>query len=635
MFSLIFRFRRNNNSQKAATLVEFAIVFPIVLFLVLILIDFILYLVAKGTVERAAKQAAAYAAVVDGLESENNTAIISKIKIEASKIPELVLSSGFVTFSQNDVEYLPPYREVDGNQVLDYANVPLGVSIDVAYRPILPFLPRSIEVSGYAYRERSEPSSLPVPLDCLGRRIIPGQPLPPITSCPCPTSDDPLMRRTGLGENCDCLPEAPGVAVEQDGAWVCIRANQAASAATGQCECVIPGQIKNNAGNCVCPGSTQLIDGACGCPPPLVLGANNQCVCPACGPGQVAQANNNCNCVCKSQFVENQNGPGCVCPPEKTRQGCNNRGLRFNGTCGCQECPPNRIIDPATNNCRCPLGDNNGASCGGMEYVISTATECRCTGICEFPEGTLPPTHGHCICDLPLLYARCGGPQNSNPVHCNCIGGACDTDDPATIASLEAWCGNPRPAPGETFNPAIHGQGGIPVDIDNCGCMSGQCVGAFELNDQGICVCSEAAIAGCAALGQPINRTTCECDPYDCPPQFLVNGSCDCTAAELIQFCVANDLPIMDLDRCQCGSGCTNDQVLNTINGICVCADDPCPVSNAVRNPLTCACECAGNAPIATCSGMSNISLCVYNDACHNNPSCECDADGNFNDPGS
>lgn len=622
-------------SQKAATLVEFAIVFPIILLLVLAIIDMILFLVARGTVERAAKQAAAYAAVVDGLENDPNQAAIDLVLDKAKKLPSIVLGSSFVELRQeNGVEYIPPYRDPINKTGIDYRAFPLGVTIRADYRPILPFLPNQIEVSGYAYREKSETSSLPVPLDCLGNQIINGQ-LPPLSRCPCPGVNDPLSRIDPSNPSaCKCVQ---GAAANQDhDLCQCIGDNVRYDQATDSCVCRIKHQTVGQDEICRCPVNSTPVGEECKCldgytdknSNPNILNCGCRFAKPA---NSVDHPTLPCTYICSIDgFEYNPNNGRCECKRQASSCPADQVLVTTNGQCACAACPANTVPDPTKTRCIC--SPDFAATCGGPEFTTFHADgSCQCKGICEFEDENGQPIYseGNCICDKDLLFARCGGEQNSNLTYCNCkcINPGPNSRCECNYAALIKWCGDPKP----------QGQGGLPIDREHCGCKSGQCQGITVLNDQGICVCPDSidevvVRKGCKDNGQIFNPDTCQCATAPCPKNLINDrGECFCPANTLEIECGKLGLPILDKNKCLCGEACGPNMEPNA-QGQCVCSELACPEGAAPDADNNCACVCAnsGLQPIP-CAGKGGIDVCIDDFSCIANPySCYCDADGVF-----
>lgn len=620
--------------QRAATLVEFAMIFPVVLFIVLVVIDTFLFLAAQGTVERAAKQAAAFAAVVDGLENvdvdgnPDNEVAVAAVEQKALELPLIALTK-MADVQPQDIEYQPPWGNEE-QTILDYVNVPVGVRIRATYRPIMPFLPREFEVTGFAYREQSETSSLPVPLDCRGQRIVPGVTIP-ITSCPCPGSNDPFNRRQDEHDStiCDCIPNAR----QSDATGVCECPEGAQyNPQTDECKCIVRGAVITPDHQCACPSDSEEAELAnnggqiCRCKRPLIGDPGNcRCQFPTCGPGSIPDPDRECACKCNSEnTVWNPQTNKCDCKLDANT--CPD-GWYKTGNCQCQLCPPDTV--PNADRTACLCSEAMITACGGPEFTtINSDGSCACKGECKFEDDNGNPIYsaGNCICPKELLFERCGGEANSNLQYCNCR------------------CINPKP--GEKCECNIESQiafcteNGLPTDFEHCGCKEGVCTGETVLRD-GRCVCPDSVDEvvirkQCQERGQVFNPEKCECEPATCE-SILINerGECACTRETLAAACGARGLPILDLTKCSCGTDCGPNKAPDG-SGACACIPLNCP-DGATQNPNNnCQCECSGGLPVAYCEGTGR-DACVRGGGqfCLENPgACYCDAGGIFRPPG-
>ncbi len=537
--------RQCSEVEKGATIVEFAIVIPILLLVILALFDFVRYLTIQGILNSAANRAVSLASVVEDLDTDcirlpapqratcgaRREVAIRKVLTAARDLP---LATMLGTDIQNDAAYLisptvdgstDPVQqpaiefvlsraedlrayisdgtddatstqltfnsETPTNQALSdlLENIPLEVRIRARMNTFLPMF-GEFEVQGHAagFREPRFLTSFPARLDCNGRPIGPGDTEP--VDCPC--SSDPnnpdLVQGPG---GCLCNVSAGLVGQDINGTFTCV--------------CEDPDLIKDGNGNCICPYTNAQEAG--------------------CGPNQVYNPDT-CGCDDCPQLQTSGDGIACTCPfatPEEA--GCAEGQVFEPGTCRCKDCPYLQEADDSGLACECPYTSAEQAECADDE--IFNPVNCTCN--------------------------RCPNEQvpNGDRDGCECPSDYLTNND----------CGP-----------------GARVDVDKCRCVN--CRGNQTVTPDGLdCECT---IDSCRP-DQVLDSQRCQCN--DCPPpREVVNGRCKCTLDP--NTCYANQ-ETFSSRRCEC-IPCPGNQVLNGTR--CECPDFQCLGGTA--NNTQCSCSC-------------------------------------------
>jgi Flp pilus assembly protein TadG len=564
--------------QRGVSLLEFAIVAPLLFFVVIGLIFYSLYFTARGGAYTAAQRALSFASVVPNLDSTDNTAATAARTSVNTLVTDLAqkLASGPVTVTNaelilpNDPGYPNPVAGLTSRQEA-LASFPMVVRVRGEIRPIFfnnailgavfPASATQFEVRAIGYREPRFRSSLPAALDCEGNPIgagigancgcqnTVGWPPPPAN---CAGFANPPLTPRGACF-CDCPPEYTTVG----------RVNGVA-----QCECPIPdisacpcdaeGIATFNAGQCRCgiqacpnPAQTRSGCGPCGCPPDKSEAA--------------------LNCPSKNRKYD---VIGCDCDCELTADSCsgNYKPNTTNGACECtcpKTCPPafgdprTKLVDnkdTSTCSCECPFGE---AACKalGPNRAWNNVKCCYCEYPVPKPEGAVEnPLTCNWKCDSlkkEIVDNKCLCKKRDEP---------CDNHKKERKADCDCKCKQ------EHKDACTLMKGEFKEGDCSCKCPEG------KKKVDGICVCKDPC------PGLPGSKSQ---DPSTC--------ACTCKNGLKATSCNANQT--WDFPNCECDCNLDADKC-KPLNFVAPCScgtcidSSPCPKAGHVRDSLLCTCDC-------------------------------------------
>ncbi|MCB0353829.1 MAG: pilus assembly protein [Bdellovibrionales bacterium] len=567
--------RRCSYQQLAGITFEFALVIPVLLFLVIGLLSIGLRYHGSSILSKGVEEGLDLAAVVQGLEDaggpdhSNNDTLEERIRAEVIKFPERALfrlDNGLTidgqTGTANSGTRITSVELNIGEDTLgagqtdltEYLkNNPIIITATAEVNNLLWFLPpwRVTVVQG-AQREPVPGSTLPRIYHCDGTPLDFDQ--FGVTyegnNCNCPGVDDPRVVLTP--PSCSCRPNNPPYIHFDDN------------------------------------GNNEINAGECRCDPNLYNDDGTVCSCKQCidgGPyhdvnyAVLVDGMPDCNCGCLAPLEDHEPNPNdyyvvCECP--------NPSQQLVDGACRCPDVPCQGQYNADT--CVCTPCDQLNPP---LAWNPDTQ-QCECQAECECDSASL-------TCDGIVLNASCqclcpDGFDDWNPlahtVNCQCpnnhhfVDGSCECS--LTVDS----CADQ----GKLF------------DEPNCRCRTcGQSgYGAGYVFDEGpppVCICG---IDSCPD-GQYLddNGTRCRC--LGCPGEQQQNGEgtgCECPFADmqaLTDHCLAQgELPDPNFAHCDC-TPCPPNQEPDPDLLICVCAldDSDCPLSGSV-NPNTCQCCPAG-----------------------------------------
>lgn len=571
--SPICRLVRANNEaeQRGATLLEFVIVFPILMLTVLALFDFVRYLTIQGILNSAANRAVSLASVVEDLDTDCNRlpadqrvncghrreVAIRKVLDAARELP---LATMVGTDTQNDAAYLispsvdggnDPVREPavefvlsrgedlrayisDGvndasssqltfnsenptNQALSdiLENIPLEVRLRARMHTFLPMF-GEFEVQGHAagFREPRFLTSFPARIDCNGNPIGPGDP-PPAT-CPC-SSDPNNPELVQGGSGCICNASAGLVGMDIDGVFTCV--------------CEDPDLVSDGNGNCVCPFSNAQDAG--------------------CSASQVYDADT-CSCNDCPELQTSPDGTACACPFATAEEAGCDQDQSFNpNSCRCEDCPYLQEADDSGFGCECPFTSAEEANC--RDGQIFNPVNCTCNNCPNEQVANDDRTGCECPADF-LTNNNCSAGERVDVNRCRCLD--CPGNQTATPDGLSCEC-TLDSCPDEQV-----------LDTRNCRCYS--CPNNREIVD-GRCECTLDPNT-CYAQGEGFSTRRCDCFP--CPGNQVLNGNvCECPAFQ----CLGGTA-----DNYQCSCTCPSGEVL--VNGV-ACGPAECQFTTCIIGP--------------------------------------------------
>lgn len=650
-------------SEVGSTLIEGAIVFPLMLLIVLSLIDVALYFTTQSVATQAASRAAFLASTAPGIDSANaveRNLALERIRKEAV---DYALSTNFLgdpreedTFGRALSLVIPkdeslisfatstglPYWPADSNNTTSPVSIFYPYNIysgelannDRALHEALTESPMEIQVHAqsfsiflgylfghdgkfeitehvFAYRQPSNEPAQPTPIDCGGdsAAFLRGE-------CSCSGTDagkvyDPTLDR------------------------------------------------------CICKqGTVEDVDGQCGCPEgdyytSYEVGEETFCYC------QTWQAYNctdnetfneeTCSCeadgctdIGGENYTFNESSGLCQCDP----RGCGYYQAYTNvfDCSTCETCEPGKVgsvykdecvcqINPEycsdaethsedTCTCNCDMGnfENNKTSCvySGENKIFETyesggVERCRCR---DCYAGTIPnEDSSECVCDTDTLSSYCSELGAYVPLQgdgfCNCMPDVCGGNfvTNSGLSGLNLYYATLNKYYQENFGWNIFGGYGNP-----CMCPANieeECEGSFDAD-------------------------TCSCNP--CPDGFSSDGEgiCVCDNAEATKALCDGDAGIrFNPETCAC-KACPADQIVSTDGESC----EPCSTesTNFVRTTGTNECECtldlSGELEQAYAQGglkgYIDPDACIFVDceqeraAGSPRSECECPADAKF-----
>jgi len=617
--------------EAGVSILEFTFVFPIFLILFGAVIDVSRYLAVKALLTHGVQNAAALAAVVDGIDSSDRESTVF-IQARSAVLDEALspVKTFVSTESGSGMQYLNSAPEVRLPPVVtsvstrqSFMREPIEVEMNATVHTFLPLFPTlRVRVMATAYREPRQIPTLPVRTDCNDHPH--GSELYGTEACPCGTN---AYWNFASGE-CNCyISLSGGIPITGDPELACHCPENyklqpySIGSVYAYCVCNITdancgvGWRANTAQDvcdCVCDTAKGFVASGedCVCPAGRVVNTNGECVCAdACGANFVLNTSS-CACGCYSPFVlagdecrcpggTHQSGEDCVCnepdPP------CEGGQVMNTDTCICEcpdACPDGTYQDPVSCTCGCP-----------SDSRVFDGTSCQCDPeiTCDSPKmvDTSDEDCG-CICPPRMTDDGSGGCQCSNP---NEIieEGACicpELQCPPNQHQSEGYCGcecNPGLIREDEYsvcqcineNHVIEGDG-------SCGCAEDPsiCTGGRVLNPE-TCSCE------CPVGSSPDASGDCRCSAAN---HQIIGGACECVQPQ----CASNTY--WDEASCSClcrpdftlgGSGsctCTNTYKVDLGDGTCGCATsaDSC-AADRVFSDEVCACICPeGSNPDAT-----------------------------------
>ncbi len=320
-------------------MLEFAVVFPIFLLLVITFVDAARYVVARGVVSTALENALSRAATIPNLDLSVSASDSPARQAEVQQAIQRARESVLETAGQAGMSgVLSPVRGqgiawIDSitlvlptpaaNESMEEAmrTKPISVVITAKMKTFSPLLPElSIERKVTGFREARKVASLPIPVDCNGNRITSGNFF--AAACPCVS---PRMAWNAGQMKCVCVA---GLIPTADG---------------NDCRCA-DNRMDYQWGTCVCRAPFLSVFGGCQCPAPRVQ-VNGSDGLPTCACLQSS---------CSSGLEFDPVGCGCVCASGPTVQDFWNP---MNATCG--TCNENQNWNPVLKSCVCKVEPTN------------------------------------------------------------------------------------------------------------------------------------------------------------------------------------------------------------------------------------------------------------------------------------
>lgn len=540
----IYRTDARLSNCSGATMVEFALIVPLLLILILGVVAFSLFFSTKSLLAKGAQEGLTLASVVPGLEEldEETHLVHPEIKNDIQTAALSYPLTGFLRLGQEvggdagtgenriiaiNID-VGEGQAVENNwtELTNYLSTnPMEIELVAVVKNPIWFMPDfTVRERAIGYREPRFFSTLPRPVDC-NKDFVTFQTLrdggpPPPQECVCdtpPNGVDPwrvyLNPTTGL---CECFDPPFDSQYDNDGTLIA----------------------------CNCPGNMIAKEGT----PP-------ECSCPSCESQGWTNAHLNdphdpsCACVCNDAFVEDPPGSKqCICP--LTQEDCSRYGQQFNpqtctcgatcnsGTCGVDDvlC----IFNENTGACACNAGcKEQECEDSGQYFKLGDGScfgdNCRCLA-CEAKQ---VPQNSGCFCNL-----------NAGANKCEC------NED-----CLRAYCHAQNKPYYVNHNAQYECQDA------HCKCLD-ECPGLKDVNGDNVCVCPDGASQECQ---EPFVFDAASC-------------ACDCS----IESC---DFPqYLDVINCACAD-CPRGYIGEGEH--CVCdMNQECDIAGQVVNPLTCACEC-------------------------------------------
>lgn len=586
---------------------EFALIFPVIIFLLLSFVDFARYFYYRGVATSSAHHGISLGQIITGLEripvdpatgqpdpnlpevqavNERTLRLMSErmgvpVKPYGSTDPMVYIIDPGTTNATflptlrlpNSVNATPP-RDLETALRQD----PLQVNFQIHVGSISPwFSGQNFNITAAGYRELGPEPANPPPMDCHGN-LITNPNAPPPNNCPCPGDESAPIVRNAQGV-CICVPTGQAVNSAQE------------------CVCPAPKYYDPILKKCVCPGcpgtgQNQNSNCACSCPPCSTFDPpQNACVCntATCNENQYRQG---CCCKpCPGMFT-NPNGSGCDTCPDSARDICARSGQILNPTsCKCEGCP-NLMTSPNGKECTCPgeVISNVSQYCNPNQRLDKANCVClNCAGA-----RVQDPTGFKCVCPNKIIEETCKKKQTEDPswywdnVWCACkqcdlsvrsiVGGRCVCDvNKAYACNDKRWVNS-----GSCCAPCP-GQGTVSKDNLSCECnidpetLKKICLRKGEIPDPSAAVCG---CRKCPKAPQVFNGEACVC-PNKCDPgQIQSDKDCSCQDFE----CPENTEPGSEPGTCICTLDCENRPGGGTTNQeLCTCT---CP-SGTVPDPVT------------------------------------------------
>jgi len=560
------------STSRGATLVEFAIVVPLLLLVLFGIISIAMVYQAKSALEKGAEQGLAVASVIPDLEDTE----APSFNTITTQVREEALAHPLSVFFENGVDDLGgsatpgtsriveanldlfPDPELPPDLTDHFSDNPISMELVAEVDTLFWFLPSiTLRALAVGYREPRFLSSLPRPFVCdpdgppgAIKEIDFNSEIP--EQCPCPDTSDPRVIFNADSGTCLCAsplvdigtPEGP--LHENPERCICSDADR---------------EISYDPVACVCRSCEDL--GWVGADGPVDTGDDCVCSCPEPFQGEV-QSDGTTHCICPevafetcpSQYIVE--GEQCVCNSDCVAAACEamEPPKVLNSSCGCSNCLSALSCDaePSINKCQIIEGSQGHGQCRCNSSLVRSCCHAK-NAPYKGATDSQGCGHGNCGCG-----PTCPGNQVINPSteECECPPGSpseaecnsqgqpynpelCECDPACTDGQvlIEGSCQCPECEPGLVQGP---------------GCICEECpAGLFPHGDECLCFEDEAHLAqleaDCIAGGSMgINRDTCECE--ECPgeqvPDPVTPGKCVCD----------NDCgPYIDPqgENCECG----------------------------------------------------------------------------------
>ena len=407
-----------SKASPGVALIEFVIVFPVLMLILLAFVDFGRYVAAQSILESAANRALLLASTIDDIDNDKEDTEYKEAETRVLETATRLVGASFIGLNTSDSglahlksepTLIRPTPQAGQTMKDALQSSTMSINLEATITPFLPFLPK-FTVAGKAvgFREPRSEISLPIPVDCKGN---------PIGS-------------EGYFSDCPC----DGV---QNSIW---------NEETRECEACLNGKQAED-GSCRCPTLTE-------CQQQLGprgyvswYGNAENCNC-KCGGGAGFDENGQCNCL-DGKIFQSISGPSgygvCQCLPEDqvTQEQCEQKypGLPVSVTadkcrCFCDlGCGPRTGPKLVQRACACECvdpekfewtGPDSGCECKNRDQAANCASgyvwdEESCSCLCNLPcnsPGSLNTTDCTCSCG-PGITADASG-------NCPDIGGGDD-----------------------------------------------------------------------------------------------------------------------------------------------------------------------------------------------------------------
>jgi len=575
------------SGNSGATLVEFAIVVPLLLLILFGIITIAVVYQAKSALEKGAEQGLAVATVIADLENRADidqfNGLQEEIRRQAVEHPlsvffengvnELggVAPYGSSRITEVNLDILPQPQPDSGSLPDDlseyFSDNPIAVELVAEVNTLFWFLPPiTLRAEAIGYREPRFVSTLPRPFVC--------------------DEDEPggfkeINFRFEIPEECPC----PGDAIDDP--------RVVFNVDSGTCLCAAPfTQAGPDPGNhpevCVCADPLQKYndpDYPTGCIcrdceeqgwPDGILGPGCVCECGTNFQGQYDDVSGITSCICPTEPRIQCGGPGA---PMESKYILSGTACVCNASCvaaSCEAMSPPRVFNNST--CGCSTCSNT-MQCGEEHPPID-----RCQIVSD-PEGPAA-----CKCDSSAVRSCChakNSPYKGALDSHGCNHGNCNCSAPCPGDQIVNPDNNQCECPPGSPTPESCAQQGRPYNAEHCDCGPPCAISNQELIN-GICQCPPCGPGETSGPG-------CSCDP--CPAELHPDPSgteCVCWASlnELqsnITSCNASNGEY-DVEECQC-IPCPEGKIFSPEAGRCVC--DP-SICGAYLDPVgeDCACGC-------------------------------------------
>lgn len=502
-----------SRSDRGASMVEAALVLPVLLLVLLGSIDFFRVLAVRHALGFAAHSALTEASVIPFLEEPDSSDLFlsarASVADEARQQAQAHLANRYFDTTMRDEEIVivppvPPYA-INRNEAFDVEPIEIRLRAQVPAVALGLLGSFSVEVQAVGFRERRQRASNPIPRNCLGQPFVPGQSV-----------------------NCNCPP------------------NSAFHPGTGLCQCT------------TCPVGMQFINPGVSCECDCIQGVRqgDVCVCaddpPCVPPMQRRPLNQGCECYCPNSAPD-----GTCCPNGQYHPG----GAPF-GLC----CANGQIFNPDTQQCGCPA-NNTQTLCTGSDGTWNpTSCTCNCgSGRIFGPDGCVCSNSNHqwnpvgrrCECpDNASRRDQCqnsGGTWNSTNCTCSCTGDAqpgptgeycvcVDGRDTLCTSTGGTWdaqrCRCTCPVDGRPFDPAT-----------GCDCPQ-SCGSGMVQGPDCSCACPSTPCNLPGYVRDPSNQCQCVCNLNCTAPYVQASDACACVCPTSSDSCGPGQM--VDPATCAC-----------------------------------------------------------------------------------